>query len=200
MWAYPHTSYFQHSEGKLFQREILYCITYQVWRHNEDFFLKFLPEKDSKWATRGYSLKESGVAKYQKDSEEPPAPHRMWYEHRRQQRKTYYVSWADRRTGRGQTQFLRGRGRTSNSHRAKLSMCYTWKAHWRVTRKRGNNFNTENFRAKSISWEYFITMRRVQCTKRFIKLGGKKSPHVKSINQIFQLKNRPMIYTFAGGF
>lgn len=37
VWAHTHTDYFQHSEGKLFQLEILYCIIYQVWGHNEDF-------------------------------------------------------------------------------------------------------------------------------------------------------------------
>lgn len=57
-----------------------------------------------------------------------------------------------------------------------------------------------DFRAKSISWEYLIMMRQVQCTTCFIKLVRKKSPHVKSINQIFQLKNHPMIYTFTCQF
>lgn len=51
------------------------------------------------------TLRKKDMAKYQKDSEEPPGPPRVRYEHRGQQRKTYYVSC----TGQGQTHLLRGR-------------------------------------------------------------------------------------------
>ena len=106
-----------------------------------------------------------------------------------------------RRTHRTRTNHLL-RGRASLKQATEQnSICATHERHIGVWQGREVTILIpENFRAKSISWEYFITMRRVQCTKRFIKLGGKKSPHVKSINQIFQLKNHPMIYTFAGGF
>lgn len=40
---------------------------------NSWFFFNFY-QKRTQWATHGYSPKESGVAKYQKDSEEPPWP------------------------------------------------------------------------------------------------------------------------------
>lgn len=48
-----------------------------------------------------------------------------------------------------------------------------------------------DFRAKSISWEYFIMMRRAQCTKCFIKLAREKKPTCKKYKSNIPIKKPP---------
>lgn len=161
MCTHTHTNYFQSCERKLFWTEN--SIPSLPTKDEGIIKTLFVTENDSKWVTCGYSLKESDVAKDQKDREEPThrprgdVHNKHWQGSTRRRRLTWGPNTSAGPTDAvGADPPVNKKGCTRAKE--KLSLCYAQKVHMQMTRKRGDDSipGKAHFRAeKSIWWEYF---------------------------------------------